>query len=177
MAIAPGGFEDYDPLTREAETWTPDEIIARIGEEIGVSDWIEVTQQKVDAFAVATHDVNFVHVNPARAKAETPMQGTIAHGFYTLSLISQFGYQLMPKVAGSTLGLNYGVDGVRFIEPVPVGARVRRRLTLAEAARKGANGFMVGYDVVVEIEGQTLAEGGKPALKARWLTYATLAGG
>ncbi len=174
MAMAPGGFEDYDPIARDVPAWTPAEYAARVGEEVGVSEWIEVTQKAVDAFAVATHDVNFVHVNPERARAEAGLPGSIAHGFFTLSLLSQFGYQVMPKVAGSVLGLNYGVEGCRMISPVPVGSRVRGRLTLAQAERRGASGFVVGYDVIVEIEGQEVANGGRPALKARWLTHATL---
>ena len=174
MATTPGGFEDYDPRARDVPAWTPEEFAARIGAEIGVSDWIEVTQAKVDAFAQATHDVNFVHVNPERTRAETPLQGTIAHGFFTLSLLSQFGYQTMPKVTGATLGLNYGVEGCRMITPVPVGARVRGRLTLAQAEKRGETGFVVGFDVIVEIEGQEVANGGRPALKARWLTHASL---
>ncbi|MGG7564631.1 MaoC family dehydratase [Rhodovulum sp. DZ06] len=174
MALTPGGFEDYDPRARDVPAWAPEEFGAHIGEEIGVSDWIEVTQEAVDAFAVSTHDVNFVHVNPERTRAETPLPGTIAHGFYTLSLLSQFGYQVMPAVKGATLGLNYGVDAVRMITPVPVGSRVRGRLALATAERRGETGFVVGYDVIVEIEGQEVANGGRPALKARWLTHASL---
>lgn len=171
--IAPA-LPDFDPRTREAETWAPEEFAAHIGEEIGVSGWIEVTQEAVNAFAVATHDLNFVHVNPERAAAETPLGGSIAHGFFTLSLLSQFGYQVMPKVAGSALGLNYGVDGCRMISPVPVGARVRGRLTLAEAKADGRGGFRVSYDVTVEIEGREIATGARPALVARWTTYAAL---
>lgn len=177
MALAPGGFEDYDPLDRGAAEWTPEEFAAHVGEEIGTTEWIEVTQAAVDAFAQATFDVNYVHVNPERARAQAGLPGTIAHGFYTLSLLSQFGYQVMPAVKGSVLGLNYGVDGVRMITPVPVGARVRGRLTLAAADRRGASGFVVQYDVIVEIEGQEVAAGGRPALKARWLTHQTLAPG
>jgi acyl dehydratase len=169
MARTAAGLDDYDPAARPTPAWTPAEFDAQIGREIGVSEWIEITQAQVDAFAVATHDLNFIHVNPERTAAETPLPGTIAHGFLTLSLVSQFGYQVMPKVAGAIGGLNYGVDKARFTAPVPVGSRVRGRLTLADVQKRGETGLVIAYDVVVEIEGRD-----RPALTARWLTHATL---
>ncbi|MFT6772344.1 MAG: acyl dehydratase [Paracoccaceae bacterium] len=168
MAITASGLEDYDPAARPVPVWTPAEYAERIGEEVGVSTWIEITQARVDAFAVATEDLNYIHVNPERTRAETPLPGTIAHGFLTLSLVSQFGYQVMPMVAGAIGGLNYGIDRARFASPVPVGSRVRGRLMLAEVTPRGA-GLVIAYDVTVEIEGQD-----RPALIARWLTHATL---
>jgi acyl dehydratase len=108
-----------------------DELKSRIGQELGVSDWLEVTQEAIDAFADATGDHQWIHVDPERAK-ETPFGGTIAHGLYTLSLGPQFSYDLF-EIAGVAFGLNYGYDKVRFPAPLPVGARVRMRATLAKA--------------------------------------------
>ena len=176
MALTASGLEDYAPAARPVAAWTPEDLIARVGQAIGVSDWIAITQDQVDAFAVATHDLNYIHVNPERTKADTPLPGTIAHGFLTLSLLSQMGYQVMPSVKGATGGLNYGVDKARFTAPVPVGSRVRGHLTLADVQRRGTTGLVIAYDVVVEIEGQEVATGGRPALTARWLTHATLPG-
>jgi acyl dehydratase len=174
MALTASGLEDYDPAARPVPIWTPEDYKARLGREIGVSGWIDITQAQVDAFAVSTHDLNYIHVNRERTKAETPLPGTIAHGFLTLSLLSQIGYQLMPMVKGATGGLNYGVDKARFTAPVPVGSRLRGRLTLADVQRRGTNGLVIAYDAVVELEGQEVANGGRPVLTARWLTHATL---
>lgn len=176
MALTASGLEDYDPAARPVPVWTPEDYEARVGTEIGVSDWIDITQAQVDAFGVSTHDLNYIHVNPERTIAETPLPGTIAHGFLTLSLLSQIGYQLMPMVKGATGGLNYGIDKARFTAPVPVGSRLRGRLTLAEVQRRGTNGLVIAYDAVVELEGQEVANGGRPVLTARWLTHATLGG-
>ena len=172
MARTPSGLEDYDPLDRPTPAWTPEEFIAAQGREIGVTPWHAVTQEKIDAFAVATEDLNFVHVNPERAK-ERGLPGPIAHGFFTLSLLSAFAYEVTPTVRGAVMGLNYGLDRARFITPVPVGSRVRGRLTLAEATRR-ENTLVTAWDVAVEIEGAEIAAGGRPALVARWLTHATL---
>ena len=172
MAITPSGLEDFDPIARPAEIWTVERYQEAVGTEIGVSSWIDVTQEKIDAFAVCTHDLNVVHVNPDGAR-ERGLDGPIAHGFWTLSLLSAFAYELSPKPAGQVMGLNYGLDKVRFLTPVPVGGRVRGRLTLAEARRSGST-LVITYDVSVEIEGREIAQGGKPALAARWLTHAAL---
>jgi acyl dehydratase len=106
-----------------------DELKSRLGEELGVSDWVEVTQEAIDAFAQATDDHQWIHVDPERAK-ETPFGGTIAHGLYTLSLGPRFSYELF-EIAGVAFGLNYGYDKVRFPAPLPVGSRVRMRATLS----------------------------------------------
>lgn len=170
--LTENGVEDYDPLARDVPTWTVDEFKSKVGQEIGVTAWFDVTQPAVDAFAVATDDRNFIHVNPPRAK-QAGLPGTIAHGFFTLSLLAGFAYQLSPKVKGAVMGYNYGLDRVRFINQVPVGARVRGRYTLADAqAKDGA--LVTAYDVVVEIEGQEVANGGKPALVAVSRGYSKL---
>lgn len=108
----------------------PDELKAKVGEELGVSDWHEVTQERINAFAEATEDFQWIHVDPERAK-ETPFGGTIAHGLYTLSLGPKFAYSMF-SLEGFAFGLNYGYDRVRFPAPVPVGSRVRMRATLAK---------------------------------------------
>jgi len=100
----------------------------RVGQELGVSDWYEVTQDAINAFAAATDDYEEIHVNPQRA-AQTPFGVTIAHGLFTLSLGPKFLYEMF-AMSGTSLALNYGFDQVRFISPVPVGSRVRMRAAL-----------------------------------------------
>jgi acyl dehydratase len=106
-----------------------DDLKSKVGEELGVSDWHEVTQEAVDAFAVATDDHQWIHVDPERAKA-TPFGGTIAHGLYTLSLGPKFSYSLF-TIGEITFGLNYGYGRVRFPAPLPVGSKVRMRAALS----------------------------------------------
>jgi acyl dehydratase len=106
-----------------------DDIKARIGTELGVSDWHDVTQEEIDAFADATGDHQWIHVDPARA-SETPFGGTIAHGYYTLSLAPRFSYELY-DVQNVAFALNYGLNKVRFPAPLPVGSRVRMRAAIA----------------------------------------------
>ena len=145
------------------------DLRGRIGQELGVSGWRVVSQADIDAFADTTDDHQFIHVDEARAVAETPFGGTIAHGFLTLSLLSAFGRDALPVVQGRRMGVNYGFDRVRFVTPVRSGARVRGRFTLASVEERRPGEVMLGYDVTVEIEG-----GAKPALLARWLTLAVL---
>jgi acyl dehydratase len=133
--------------------------------ETGLSDWVTVDQTMIDAFASATDDHQFIHVDPERAAAESPFGGTIAHGFLTLSLLSTMNYNCLPKVREQTLGINYGFDRVRFMTPVKSGARVRGRFLLAEARFRGAGMLMTTYDVTIEIENEK-----KPALTAKWIT-------
>jgi len=106
-----------------------DDIKARIGEELGVSDWHLVTQQDIDAFAEVTGDHQWIHVDVERAK-DTPFGGTIAHGYYTLSLVPRFTYELF-SIEGFAFGLNYGLNKVRFPAPLPVGSKVRMRAAIA----------------------------------------------
>jgi acyl dehydratase len=108
-----------------------DELKSKVGEELGVSDWVEVTQEAIDAFADATGDHQWIHVDPERAK-DTPFGGTIAHGLYTLSLGPQLSYSLF-EVQGVAFGLNYGYNKVRYPAPLPVGSKVRMRATLTAA--------------------------------------------
>ncbi len=141
------------------------EIMKLGGTEIGVSDWITVDQTMIDTFADATLDHQFIHVDPERAKAETPYGGTIAHGFLTLSLLSAMNYSGLPKIREQTMGINYGFEQIRFMSPVKCGARVRGRFKLAETRLRGASMLMLTYDVTVEIENER-----KPALTATWTT-------
>jgi acyl dehydratase len=105
-----------------------DELKSRVGEELGVSDWKLVTQEDIDAFAEVTGDDQFIHVDPERAK-QTPFGGTIAHGYYTLSLAPRFSYDLF-KMDGVAFGINYGLNKLRFPAPLPVGSKVRMRMKL-----------------------------------------------
>jgi len=139
----------------------------QLGKEIGVSDWLDVTQQNVDAFAEVTKDQQFIHVDPVKA-AQTPFGGTVAHGFYTLSLLSYFsengcGLQLN----GAKMGVNYGCDKLRFIQPVTVGSRIRGRSILLEVSEKSPEQYLFKQKFTVEIDGAD-----KPALVAQWLTMA-----
>lgn len=140
------------------------DLEAKVGTEIGVSDWVEVSQDRISTFADVTEDHQFIHIDEEKAKAFTPFGGTIAHGFLTLSLLSKFG-EALPAVSGAKMGMNYGFDKVRFLSPVPRGSKVRGHFTLAAAIEKNPGQILMTYAVTVEIEG-----GAKPALVAEWLT-------
>ncbi|MFN3944999.1 MAG: MaoC family dehydratase [Allosphingosinicella sp.] len=140
-----------------------DEIRQRVGEEIGVSDWIEVDQKAIDLFADVTGDHQFIHIDP-EAAARTPFGGTIAHGFLTLSLLSQMASGVMLRPPTTKMGVNYGFEKVRFLAPVRAGKRVRGRFTLASFDEKGPGRYQFVHNVTVEIEGED-----KPALIADWI--------
>ena len=140
-----------------------EEIRARIGEEVGISSWLAVDQPRIDVFADATDDRQFIHVDPDAA-ARTPFGGTIAHGFLTLSLLSRMGAEAMLLPEGLRMAVNYGFDRVRFIAPVKSGKRVRGRFTLDSAEEKAPGQLLMRHTVTVEIEGEE-----KPALTAEWL--------
>jgi acyl dehydratase len=146
---------------------TLDELRAAVGTEIGLSEWRVVSQDMIDRFADATDDHQFIHIDPERAKAETPFGGTIAHGFLTLSLLSTFAWEALPGIVGATMGINYGFDRVRFLTAVKTGSRVRARFTLTETDIRKSGRVLNTYDVAIEIEGNL-----SPALKATWLTLA-----
>ncbi|WP_419814317.1 MaoC family dehydratase [Glacieibacterium sp.] len=145
-----------------------DDYRAKIGSEVGVSDWVLVDQARIDAFAEVTGDHQFIHVDPVLA-AQTPFGTTIAHGYLTLSLCSVFGYQAMPSLEGVKMGVNYGLNKVRFMAPVKSGKRVRGRFNLLAVEQRPDKGWQSTVAVVVEIEGET-----KPALAAEWLTLVYL---
>lgn len=143
------------------------DLAALVGQEIGISPWRTVSQTEIDAFAAVTGDDQFIHVDPARAAAETPFGGTIAHGFLTLSLLSLFRREAVPPLAGQRMGVNYGFDRIRFLTPVRTGARLRGRFVLAEITPRTPDELLIRYRVSVEIEGTE-----RPALAAEWLTLA-----
>src|SRR5580692_7213184 len=111
---------------------TIDELIALAGSETGVSRWFTIDQKRIDAFAEITEDRQFIHIDPEAARA-TPFGGTIAHGFLTLAMLSAMAKDALPPLAGVALGVNYGLDRLRFLTPVKAGARVRGRFALTEA--------------------------------------------
>ena len=141
-----------------------DQYQAMVGREIGVSSWHLVDQKRIDVYADVLEDHQFIHVDPARAKAETAFGTTIAHGFLTMSLMSIMSYEVMPVISGTTMGVNYGFDKLRFISPVRSGSRVRGRFTLAEAKLRKPKELQSRTNVTVEIEGEE-----KPALVAEWI--------
>ena len=138
------------------------ELAQRVGEEVGISPWVEITQERIDTFARAIEDFQWIHVDPARAKS-SPFGGTIAHGFLTLSLLSHLSEQTF-SFAERRMGVNYGLNRVRFTSPVRAGSRVRARFTLAKYEPIENNGVQVTWTTVVEIDGAA-----KPALVAEWI--------
>lgn len=137
---------------------------AMVGKEIGVSSWHLIDQPRIDSYADVTEDHQFIHVDPERAKKETAFGTTIAHGFLTMSMLSVMSYEVMPAIAGTTMGVNYGFDKLRFISPVRSGKRIRGRFVLAEAKLRKPGELQSRTNVTVEIEGED-----KPALVAEWL--------
>jgi acyl dehydratase len=139
------------------------ELKDRVGQEVVVSDWVEITQRHIDEFADATGDHQWIHVDVERARRESPFGATIAHGFLTLSMLSLFLNQSI-RFGGSRMGVNYGFNKLRFTAPVPVGSRVRARFVV-KALDEFEGGVQVTWAVTVEREG-----GDKPCLVADWLT-------
>jgi acyl dehydratase len=133
-----------------------------LGEEVAVSEWLQVTQERIDRFAAATGDHQWIHVDPERAAAELPEGNTIAHGFLTLALVSGLLQEAI-TIGGIRLAINYGANRVRFVSPLPAGARVRGRFTLAAVGEAGG-GIQVTWSVTVELE-----HGVKPCCVAEWL--------
>jgi len=140
-----------------------EEIESKVGEEVGVSDWILVDQARIDRFAEVTEDHQFIHVD-AQAAAKTPFGGTIAHGFLTLSLLSRMAADAMLRPEQIKMGVNYGFEKVRFLAPVRSGKRVRGRFKLIRFEEKRPGQVQFVHEVTVEIEGED-----KPALIADWI--------
>jgi acyl dehydratase len=138
------------------------ELESRVGQEVGISPWVEMTQERIDTFAKAIEDFQWIHVDPERAKS-SPFGTTIAHGFLTLSLLSRLS-EMTFSFADRKMGVNYGLNRVRFTSPVPSGAKVRGRFTLAKYEKIENNGVQVTWNVVVERDGAD-----KPVLVAEWL--------
>ena len=135
-----------------------------VGHEVGVSSWHLVDQKRIDVYADVIEDHQFIHIDPERAKRETTFGTTVAHGFLTMSLLSIMSYEVMPVIEGTTMGVNYGFDRLRFISPVRAGSRLRGRFTLMVAKPRGADVLESRTSVSVEIEGEA-----KPALVADWI--------
>ena len=135
-----------------------------VGKEVGLTDWIEVDQERINQFADATGDHQYIHLDAERA-AQTPFGTTIAHGFLTLSLLSMLsGMGGGLKLDNTVMGINYGLDKVRFLNPVKSGAKIRARFVLASAEEKKPGNYLLKHNVTVEIDGED-----KPALIAEWL--------
>ena len=142
---------------------TLDEIRGKVGQTVGVSDWIEVGQDRIAAFADATEDHQFIHIDPVMA-AQTPFGGTIAHGFLSLSLLSRMAADAMLVPDTTKMAVNYGLDRVRFLAPVKAGKRVRGHFVLDSAEEKAPGQLLLNHTVTVEIDGEE-----RPALTAVWL--------
>ena len=136
------------PMTQIARL---QDLAQRVGEEIAVSDWLPITQERVNLFAEATGDHQWIHVDPARAEKESPFGGPIAHGYLTLSLLAQFSQKSM-KVGNVRMGVNYGLNKVRFTSPVRVGQAVRARFKLA-AYDEIPGGAQLTWNATIDIEG------------------------
>ena len=144
---------------------SPQELAAKVGETIGTSEWVEVSQERINQFADATGDHQFIHINPEAAKM-TPFGGTIAHGFLTLSLIPMLRAQSdCPRPDGVKMGVNYGGNKVRFLAPVRSGKRVRAHFKLLELVEKRPGQWQETMETTIEIEGED-----KPALIAEWMS-------
>ena len=140
-----------------------DNIRSRIGSEVGVSSWLTMGQDRINEFAEATEDWQFIHTDP-EAAAQTPFGGTIGHGFLTLSMLSRMAAEGMLVPGNSKMAVNYGLDRVRFIAPVRSGKRIRGRFRLDSLEEKAPGQLLLRHTVTVEIEGEE-----KPALTAEWL--------
>lgn len=139
-----------------------EELLGKVGEIIGTSEWFAMDQPRINAFADTTEDHQFIHIDPVAAK-DTPFGGTIAHGFLTLSMLSAMLEQGCPPIEAKML-VNYGFDKVRFLSPVLAGKRIRGSLKLAELVEKRPGQWQQKLEVTVEIEGEP-----KPALIAEWV--------
>jgi acyl dehydratase len=144
----------------------------RIGQELGVSDWVAIDQARINAFASCTGDRQWIHVDVERAKRESPFRGPIAHGYLTLAMVAPLAMEIgiIPKDAAA--GLNYGVDKVRFLAPVPAGVRVRLRVTLSGVEQRDGGQVIMKTQNTLEVEGSE-----KPALVAETLALLIPASG
>ena len=140
-----------------------DELRTLVGQEVASSEWLEVTQKRINEFADATDDHQWIHIDVERAKTETPFKSTIAHGFLTLSLLPHLAASAFSVRGDFKMGINYGLNRLRFVSPVPSGSEVRGRFNLS-AVEDVPGGFQITWTVTVEAKG-----GQKPALAAEWL--------
>lgn len=140
---------------------TPADLVGRIGEEVGVSSWITLDQQRINEFAHCSGDDQWIHVDIERASRESPFGGTIAHGFLTLSLLAPTGFEVLVSKLTLKQAVNYGIEKLRFIAPVRAGKRVRNRVKIVGVEDKGGGRFLLTTENTIEIEGEE-----KPALIA-----------
>ena len=143
---------------------TPKDLVQQVGKELGPSEWLTVTQEMIDKFAEATGDHQWIHVDVERAKRELPGGKTIAHGYLTLSLLPRLAPTLM-QVEKRRRGVNYGSNKIRFISPVPAGARIRLRQKIEKVEPVEDNGFRVTSQMTMEVEG-----GARPAMVAETMS-------
>ena len=141
----------------------PEEMEAQAGTKLPPGEWFEIDQERINTFADCTEDHQFIHIDE-EAAARTPFGGTIAHGFLTLSLLTKLSAENSIGVKGVVMGVNYGIDKLRFLAPVRAGKRIRAHTEVLKVDRKDANRFLVKTGVTVEIEGEET-----PALYAEWL--------
>jgi acyl dehydratase len=140
------------------------ELGERVGQELGISDWVAIDQACIDAFAACTGDHQWIHVDVERARRESPFRGPIAHGYLTLAMVAPLSMQVGVIPRDVAAGLNYGIDKVRFLTPVPAGARVRLRIVLAGLEAKDGGQVIMRTQNTLEVEGSD-----KPALVAETL--------
>ena len=139
-----------------------------VGAELGVSAWETLDQPRIDRFAACTGDHQWIHVDVERARAESPLRATIAHGYLLLSLIAPATFEVLTRPLGVAQALNYGLDKVRFLSPVKVGSRVRNRIRLLSIEGKGQGRLLIATENTIEIDGET-----RPALIAAALVLVT----
>ncbi len=147
-----------------AITMKAENLTHYIGKKTGVSRWFTITQDQINTFADATHDHQHIHTDPIKAK-ETPFGGTIAHGFLSLSLLSAVAQDAGINLEKTQMGLNYGFDKIRFLQPVNVNSKIRGHMVLANVLEKRQGQFLFTWDISIEIDSID-----KPALTAQWLT-------
>jgi acyl dehydratase len=140
-----------------------EELRGLVGQEVAASEWFEVAQSRINSFADTTEDHQWIHVDAERARTESPFKNTIAHGFLTLSLISHLAKLALDVRGDFKMGINYGLNRVRFPSPVPAGSRIRARFAL-QSIEDISGGAQITWSVTVEVEGTP-----KPCLAAEWL--------
>mgnify|MGYP003108963143 CR=1 FL=1 len=141
-----------------------EDYLNSVGAEYGPTDWMMIDQARINKFAEATDDFQFIHVDPERAAKETPFGATIAHGFLTLSLLAYLVPQIQPKIDGIKMGINYGLDKLRFLQPVKVNSEIRAKIKILSIEEKRPGQYLTKTEVTIEIKGED-----KPALIAEWL--------
>ena len=143
---------------------SPEALKDLIGQEIAVTNWFTVTQERIQQFADATLDHQWIHVDVERARRESPFKAPIAHGFLTLSLLPHFMHEALQITQGVRLGVNYGLNRVRFVSPVPAGSNIRARIVLQSLKDVPPNGVGVVFNATIEVEG-----GDRPCCVAEWV--------